>query len=354
MSPVKRHLGTTVMCFTGLLATAGYATGADFGNGVELHGYGTQTYMQSATNIYLGADDLGTWNNNFLGLVGTVNLNEKSKLWAQLEASSSTTNSAATFTWMFVDYQVSNDLRAHVGRVKYPLGLYNEIINAKFLQLSSLEPSIYQTAADFVHDAYNGIGLDYDQHFGSAGKVIWQIYGGNTYDRKPPADSRDRRALGARATWETPVDGLRFMVSGYRTQVQTIADNSYSMEDRRFFSVDYVNNGWNFKSEYANHTFNGVDSNGYYVQLGRTVAEKWTPFVRLDYVTTNEAQTSDESFYQKTFVLGIDYKLESNLSIRVENHFNQGYALPVASGEVPQGTGRGSWNMFVVGAHFIF
>ena len=106
---------------------------------MEMHGYGYQDYLQANGNTYLGADGKGSWDNNFLGLVGAVSLNDKSKLWAQLQASSTDQN---RFTWFFVDYQFSNQLRGHVGRVKLPMGLYNEVIDAKYLQVSQLEPSM--------------------------------------------------------------------------------------------------------------------------------------------------------------------------------------------------------------------
>ena len=121
----------------------------DFGNDFALHGYGSQDYAQTTDNTYLRADHRGTWDDNFLAFVGTVSLNERSKLWAQLETSSMDTT---RFTWFFVDYQLTDSATAHVGRVKFPLGLYNEIIDVKFLQLSSLEPLLYQSAADFAED----------------------------------------------------------------------------------------------------------------------------------------------------------------------------------------------------------
>jgi hypothetical protein len=341
---MKIAKATTLAGFVAAALAASQAGAVELGNGVELHGYGSQTYMQTTTNTY-------PWDNNFLGLVGTVTLNDKSKLWAQLETSST---DLTRFTWFFVDYQFTDDLRAHVGRVKYPLGLYNEIIDAKMLQLSSLEPMMYQQAADFVHDAYTGVGLDYDQSLGNAGSITWQAYGGNTYDTNPPVDSRDRRIFGGRVTYNTPIDGLRFMVSGYRTKVEILADQSFTNETREIFSVDYTHNDWDIKSEYAKHSFQGVNSDAWYVQLGKTFADKWTPYARYDYVTTDKSQKSDESFYQKTTVVGVGYKIKSNISLRVEEHFNNGYALPVASGEVLAGEGVRKWNMFVAGVHFAF
>ena len=99
------------------------------------HGYGNQDYRQSSANSYLGADPRGTWDNNFLGLVFTGTINERSQVWAQLQANST---EQARVTWMFVDYQFNDVLRAHVGRVKFPFGIYNEYIDTKALQMMSV------------------------------------------------------------------------------------------------------------------------------------------------------------------------------------------------------------------------
>ena len=331
----------------------GASTGAvaeDFGN-IEVHGYGTQTYMQSSANQYLGADDKGTWDNNFLGIVSAVTLNERSKLWAQLQTSST---AATRFTWFFIDYQLTDAVEAHVGRVKFPLGVYNEIIDAKFLQVSSLEPALYQEAADFVHDSYTGAGVDYTQSLGKAGEVIWQVYGGNNYDTHPPPDTRDRRAYGARVTYRTPVEGLRFMLSGYRTEAEVLADGRLVDEDRWIASVDFVRGDWNVKSEYGAHQFLGVSSSAYYLQVARTFSSRWTPFARFDYVSTNRALRQSDSYFQKIAVVGLDFMVNNNLRLRAENHFNHGYALPVASGEVQAGGGNANWSLLVIGLHFIF
>jgi len=333
------------------LTFAGAAHGFDLGDSVELHGFASQDYLQASRNTYLGADDRGTWDNNFLAFVGAFTLNDRSKLWAQMETSST---EGTRFTWFFVDYQLTDSIRLHAGRVKYPLGIYNEFIDAKFLQVSSLEPALYQGAADFVHDAYTGVGVDYDQPLGSAGRLAWQIFGGNTYDIDPPADSRDRRAYGGRLTYYTPLNGLRFMVSGYQTQVEILATRALTREDRIIASVDYLHNSWDVKSEYGTHEFLGVSSNAYYLQAGYTVWDKLMPFARYDRVNLDTHLESNDSYSQKIFVIGVNYKLLSNVSLRIENHFNRGYALPVASGEVPAGQGSRTWNLLVAGIHVLF
>ncbi len=220
--------------------------------------------------------------------------------------------------------------------------------------MSSLEPALYQTAADVVHDSYTGGGLDYTQSLGRSGEILWQVYGGNTFDVTPPPDSRDRRALGGRITYQTPVDGLRFMLSGYRTQVELLATLELVREDRLIGSVDYVHGDWDVKSEYGTRKFLGISSNAYYAQMGHTLASIWMPFIRYDRVNTNTELSGRDSFSQTIFVFGLNYRLQSNISLRVEDHLNRGYALPVSSGEIPVGQGARSWNMLVAGVHFMF
>lgn len=345
-----RRIGTAMFLAGAFALPCTVATAADLADRFEVHGYGFQDYMQTSANTYLGADKRGTWDNNFLGLVVAATLTEQSKLWAQLEA---TTDEGTNFTWFFVDYQISDAARAHLGRVKLPLGFYNEIIDAKSLQPAALEPALYQVAADMVHDAYHGVGYDYEMDAGG-GHLLWQAWGGNVYDRNPPVDSRDRRAFGGRVTYRTPFDGLRFMLSGYRTQVQALPDNTMTNEDRVIASTEFVRDAIDLKAEYGKHKFFGVSSYAYYVQAGYTVAAKWTPYVRYDYVTTDQSQRQDPSFQQKTFVAGVGYKLAPNIGLKFENHFNQGYALPVASGEVLAGAGTNKWNLFVAAADFAF
>jgi hypothetical protein len=345
--PVAQRLAAALI----LICCAQVGAAVDFGNEFALHGYGSQDYAQTSSNTYLGADHRGTWDNNFLALVGTVTLNERSKLWAQLETSSM---DATRFTWFFVDFQLTDTATVHVGRVKFPLGLYNETIDVKFLQLSSLEPMIYQVAADFVHDSYTGAGLDYSHDLGTAGHITWQVYGGNAYDTDPPVTSKDRRMFGGRITYATPLDGLRFMASAYRTQVEIFATNALVSETRWIGSADYVHGDWDLKSEYATHSFDGVDSYGYYAQAGRTFAEKWTPFVRYDRAVTDKSQGNNDAFTQKDVVAGVNYKLFANVSLRAEAHVNRGFALPVASGETNPAVAKPNWTMFVIGLHFIF
>jgi hypothetical protein len=247
-------------------------------------------------------------------------------------------------------------VRLHAGRVKLPLGFYNEIIDVKPLQVTALEPLLYQDAADMVHDAYQGVGADFEQDI-AGGHVLWQAYVGNTFQVESDGSdgtTRDRRAFGGRMTYRTPIDGLTFMASGFRTQVELLGTGSTINEDRLIGSVGYVNDRWDVKSEYATHRFDGVRSSAWYVQGGYALDDHWKPYVRYDSAVLDKGQRDDPSFYQKDWVAGIGYQANSNIGLRLENHFNRGYGMPVADGDVPAGEGTRAWNLTVLAVNFQF
>ena len=57
-------------------------------------------------------------------------------------------------------------------------------------------------------------------------------------------------------------------------------------------------------------------------------------FARYDRYVADKARAASDSYSQRIFVAGLNYKLRGNISLRLENQFNHGYALPVASGEM--------------------
>jgi hypothetical protein len=346
------------------------AHGEELANRFDVHGFGYQTYAQTNANTYNGADGKGSWDDNFLGLAASVTLSDKSKLWTQLEASGMDTTH---FTWFFVDYQFTDRLRARVGRINLPMGLYNDFIDNKQLQVSELEPSLYQSAAHMVFDAYNGVGIDFDHRLG-AGHLNWQVYGGNIVDdladvadfnnavniatltdTKPPTNIlRNRGTAGGRVTYLSPVEGLKFMISANYVLAEKLSDRSTYDEHREIASLSYATDAYDIKAEYGNHSLMGVTSRVGYIQVGNIMIGKVMLYARYDNVVTDYDNRSDPSYYQKTVLLGLGYKLGPNVSVKVENHFNHGYALPVASGEVAARKGLDRWSMFAAGINFAF
>lgn len=334
---------------------------------ISLNGYGFQDLSSASANVLNGADTRGTVSNNFFALVMSAKISDRDTAWAQLETGTGPTR----FTWVFVGHRFSDDVTAKVGRVKFPYGLYNEFIDNKWLQVAATIPTAYSGAADMVYDAYNGVGFDW-----TLGDVFAQVFGGNIYvppnggvaatpfsGTNPPtvAAINDRNVIGTRLTWNTPLDGLRFMVSANETQIElaSAALGQIGKEDRAMFSVDYVNGSLDIKSEYNYHLipdmpgFHSVASNAWYVQTAYKLAE-FTPYVRYDGFVADSRFSADPSYFQNEWTVGVNYKINSNVNVRAEDHIINGYGLPVASGETALNKGTTNWNMATASVNFIF
>ena len=346
---IRRNWAQVVgMAFLAVGATSS-AYAEDGGDRVEIHGYGHQGYLQAKDNIYLKADDKGSWDYNALALLFAAKIDDKSKVWMQLYGDSSNMR----LDWAFVDYQLTSTLTGRAGQIKAPIGLYNEIRDIKFLQLSTLQPMLYQEAVDIAFESYRGVAVAYDHDLGNSSLAL-DAYAGQQVDFESSTTIKNRGLTGGRLTYKTPLDGLKFMVSAYTNKKKTISTAVESTLNSAILSADYTANNWDIKAEYADQ-HNGLENKKartYYAQAGYTFAEKWTPFMRYDYITTDVSQKSDPSYYQKSKVLGVNYKLNNSVAVRVENHWNTGYAMPVASSE---NTGvKDDWNLFAASVNFIF
>lgn len=344
------------------------ARALELGDDLAIHGYGHQGFMQSKDNNYLSSGGDGTWNNNLMALVLTATVDDSTRVWTQLH----NTSAGSRLDWAFVDHQFSNTLSGRMGQIKFPFGLYNEIIDAHFLQQSTLPPSLYQETTKMRFESFRGVSFNYIV----GGGLALDIYGGEAMDNDQAGVSVFGRMVGGRAIYNTPVEGLRLMVSSFRSNVTniattthfngaTIAADAKSFKQTTALSVSYVQGNWDIKSEAARSKYYDVDSSTWYIQAGYAVADKWTPFVRYDYINTDESKSSDPSYYQQTSTVGLTYKLNNNVSLRMEDHFVKGYALPAksysaavpgskAATGVVAGTGTETWNIFVASINFIF
>ena len=347
-----------------MLAGVLAAAGAHADDKFSINGYGYQDYRQTNANFSDGASQRGTWANNFFALVMSAKFTDRDTAWAQLQTGGS---DPTRFTWAFVDHRFNDNLSAHVGRVKFPYGIYNEFIDNKWLQLSAVLPSAYNfSGADMGYDAYSGVGLDW-----TSGSLFTQVYGGNIFVPDPGNDDHaDRRLIGARFTWNTPYEGLRFLVSANEAHIEYNVNvgsgpsttlTQLGREDRAMLSVDYVSDRFDIKGEYNYHKvpfFVPIGdpttiSNAWYIQGGYKMG-LWTPYVRYDSYQADQRDASDPSKYQKNWVVGVNYKINGNVNARIEDHVIRGYGLPVGGGEVTAGSGQTNWNLIAAEFNFLF
>ncbi|MGP8245315.1 MAG: hypothetical protein ACLQVN_12450 [Bryobacteraceae bacterium] len=201
---------------------------ADFnigGRDVVMHGFLAEGYMKSDGNNFITAQ---TGAGTFLDAEGALNiatnLTDNLHIGAQVYARDIGRLGAGKpqLDWAYADYKIKDWLGFRGGKVKTPLGLYNDTQDMEFLYPWVLLPqSVYPsdlrsvTIAHTGGDVYGSIGLD------KAGSVSYQAYGGTK-----PADMQSGFVYGLTDSgfrnitlsgteagydirWKTPVKGLR-------------------------------------------------------------------------------------------------------------------------------------------------
>ena len=348
---MRKQLFSTASALLLTAAPCCTALAVDLTDKIELHGYGNAGYLQTSANQYLKADRSGTWDYYAAALLFTGTLNDKTKLWAQAFTSSGGPK-RSHLDWMFVDYRHNSNFILRAGQIKLPMGLYNEVRDIEFVQLSTLKPMFYQEATEIADEAFRGVSVVFDHDLGN-GSLSWDAYTGKTIDFQS-SDIRYSGLRGGRVTYNTPVDGLRLMLSGHWEDVENVDTTAKSSEKTVLISAEYVNNHVDLKTEYVKKATFGISTKSGYLQAGYTLAEKWTPYIRSDFITTDYSQSDDPAYYQRTQTVGLGYKVNRNIGLRIEAHFNHGYALPVASLEAAAGAGVTDWRMLGTSVNFMF
>lgn len=335
-----------------LLLAAGWGSCAyavELGESAELHGYGHLGFLKTDANHYLKAGTEGTWQYRDLALLFTGKLNDRSKAWVQFYG----TEGKVRVDWAFVDYQLAIGPTLQVGQIKLPIGIYNEIRDVEFIRPSSMRPFLYQDAAEITDEAYRGLGLLYDHDLGG-GSMSWNAYAGRIVEFEEDHPHIHKALVGVRAVYRTPVEGLSVMASASDSQLEMKESGEPGHKRVAVLSLDHVRGDLDLKAEYGRKTAYGETAETWYGQAAYTFGEKWTPYLRYDYVTTDRANRADPSFYQRSTVLGIGYKFTANVGLRLETHINHGYAMPVSSGEVEADAGETDWNMTAFSLNFFF
>jgi hypothetical protein len=238
VNPMKKLfllIAMLLMAFS-LGAPQGARAGVELG-GVQIHGFISQGFLYTDTYNYLATDTTdGSFEYNEMGINFGKQLTDKLRIGVQLFSRDlgDVANNKVTVDWAYADYRWRDYLGLRAGRIKLPMGLYNETRDMDMLRTSIVMPQgIYN---DLLRDnliATNGVGLYGNKGIGKAGGLEYQALGGATSidaDSGVGKYSNDSlAALNGETTgttttdtnyagalrWETPLSGLKFGYSIY-------------------------------------------------------------------------------------------------------------------------------------------
>ncbi|MCP5054610.1 MAG: hypothetical protein GY940_46010 [bacterium] len=202
---------------------------------IQLNGFLSQGFVYTTENIFLPESGTnGSYEMNEFALTVSVDVTEKLRFGLQFLARDfgPIGNHKIELDWGFADYRFANEFGIRVGKIKTPIGFYNEIRDTDALYPVVILPqSIYDETLRPVFIAHNGLDIYGHLNFGAGGLDYHFFTGGMNHSSESPYLSdiqnsinvgiaemglsispleMDTRAFyGGRLIWKTPIRGLQ-------------------------------------------------------------------------------------------------------------------------------------------------
>lgn len=390
-----------------LSATAARMSALKLPDTVQVHGFATQGYLNSTgnNNVFGNSNqDSGTFGFREVGLNASIQLRPNLMISAQgLHRHAGQGSQDIRLDYGLIDYKAysgeNSQFGIRLGRIKNPLGFYNETRDVAHTRPSIMLPqSIYFDRTRNLAMAADG-GHVYGETRTSKGDFFYQFGVAMPIVSGPP--TTEAALLGSdraghltsdvsyigRGIYEYDGGRVRLGVSGAQTNVgYNPGADALRAGAIQFtpivFSAQYNAERWSLTSEYAiRHVeyskfgvaaFDSINMTGesYYFQGIYRFTPKWEGVIRYDALYTNRADRSGKDYhathlttptysrYAKDVTTGIRWNVTPAFMLAAEHHYVNGTAW-LAPMDNPNLSAGGSvhaqhWHLFAVQGSFRF
>jgi hypothetical protein len=344
---------------------------------LQIHGFASQSWLMSSDNNNLfgkSSSDSGSFDFRELGLNASMRPLSRLQFSAQMLSRTAGQGSPGNvrLDYGFMDYTYfsgeTSQLGIRLGRMKNPLGFYNDTRDVPFTRPSILLPqSIYFDRTRKLAIAADGVQFygEYRSDFGDlsfqAGIVRPLVRGDETegavFSGQVPGHLTPQISYNGRVNYELDGGRVRFAISATQLNVGYAPGSRDPIHagSLRFtpliFSAQYNAERWSLTSEYAlrhleytnfvaipNMDFVGES---YYFQGAYRFTPAWEGFVRYDvlytnkddphgtkWVATNVARNTGlaDTRFAKDITVGLRWNVTPEFMLRVEYHHVNGNA----------------------------
>lgn len=368
---------------------------------LQIHGFASQGYILTSDNDFFGnSNSGGSFDFTELGLNASLRPLPKLQLSAQIlsRRAGESDNGDIRLDYGFADYSFVSDetlrLGVRLGRLKNPLGLYNDTRDVAFTRPTILLPqSIYfDRSRDLALSA--DVAQFYGEHAGDFGDLSFQFSVGNPrvnddetelvfLTRDLPGSLEDKTSYVGRLLYERDGGRLRLALSGAEVNIDYEPGAAFPMDllagSIRFqpliFSAQYNAEKWSLTSEYALRKsrfqdFGGIPDQSftgesYYVQGAYRFTPRWEGVLRYDVLFSNRDDRDGSTFaartgrpahnlFAKDLTVGLRWDITPSFMVRAEYHRVNGTAwLPIPDN--PDLTAAEQrWDLFALLASYRF
>jgi hypothetical protein len=363
---------------------------------LQIHGFASQSWLKSSDNNNVfgnSSSDSGSFDFRELGLNASMRPRSNLQFSAQMLSRTAGEGSPGNIRldYGFIDYTFlsaqNSKVGIRLGRMKNPLGFYNDTRDVPFTRPSILLPqSIYFDRTRKLAIAADGGHLygEYRSDFGNlsveGGVVRPLVRGAETEVALLGQDMRGRLAPDAsyigRMNYELDEGKLRFTVSAAQLNIDYDPSNTDPLRAGlvRFtpliFSAQYNAEKWSLTSEYALRHFKyenfGRDGpnldffgESYYFQGAYRFTPNWEAIVRYDVLYTDRDDRSGKKWaaatggaphrrYAKDITVGLRWNITPELMLRAEYHRVNGTGWLSTLDNPSSGSLSQNWDLFSI------
>lgn len=372
---------------------------------LNINGFLSQGYINSTGNNVFGDSKGGSFQLNEFALTVNSTPTEKLRLSLQLLSRDLGTegDNELRIDWAMADYRFQDSFGVRLGKIKLPIGLYNQYRDSDFVRpMTFLPQSIYdQNKRNLLVGAWGG-NIYGNIALGAVGDIDYQAYYGKVdfYNdsgqavgiKNLAADIANRSGLGTISGFDAeneyvaggsliyypPLENLRLGMSYFtgETDFTFIAGDTPGFasghnKNMVVFSAEYTGHGWSLASEYIEFTGDrkvlGRDipdgrSQGGYLQFCYMLREKISISFLYDlfYADKNDRDGDklvaqgkpDFLAWRKDLGTAIRWDINDRWTVRAEYHNIDGASLllPIYN---PTGVER-YWSYYVLKTSFNF
>ncbi len=391
-----------------------FLRGENISEKIRLNGFLSQGYVYSTGNDFIpNSSKNGSFEMSEFGATFSVDLTEKLHVGFQIFARDfgPIGNHNIKLDWGYADYRVSDSFGIRVGKVKTPVGFFNEVRDTDALHPMAILPqSIYDESMRPVFVAYDGLGLygnldlkavgDFDYHFfvgtvhhpeGAPHLLQIQVASNALLSQMGltmTGITMDTEIFcGGRVIWNTPLPGFRLggTYTYLKGEMNSLISHpleglfplmgSMELKNSFFLSGEFSIGDLTIISEYMEllplikmemfgqmQEVSSETMQGWYVMVSYMIGDKLTFTGLYDRFISNKGDTAGQSSvaqglpdyygWQKDLALGLRFDINFNWTFKIEWHKIDGMGKSWVFSPIPAPEQK--WNMFVAKFSFNF